>query len=128
MAAWLEETLRPAPIPEGLQTAAEQVRAAKEALEAFHDPGTLARTRAAGFAAQAFSLRSATALRAWLTDMMVVADLSAGLLSGREVLTRYYVDRAGPHAALAATLSVSRATYYRCFRQALSALAAALFA
>jgi hypothetical protein len=128
VAAWLRGALAPTVLLDGLASAEERIRATKEALEAFHDPVALARTRAATFAAQAFNLRTVTALRVWLTDMMAVADPHAGLLSGHEVLTRYYIRRAGPHTAIATALSVSRATYYRCFRLALAALAAALFA
>ena len=125
--AWLQRAVRPTPFPEGLCDAEARVRAAKEALDALHDSVALARTTAAAFAAHAFNLHSAMGLRVWLTDMVTLADERVGVLSGRDILQRYYIERKGPHAAVAATLAVSTATYYRSLRQALVRFATVLF-
>lgn len=124
---WLQRALRPTPFPEGLCDVEARVRAAKEALDALHDSVALARTTAAAFAAQAFNLQSATGLRVWLTDMVALTDERVGVLSGRVILQRYYIERQGPHAAVARDLAVSTATYYRSLRLALDRFAAVLF-
>jgi hypothetical protein len=125
LAGWLEarafdRAVRP---PEGRA----RLLAAKEALQTLDDPDRLRASAAARFFAQASRSPGAT-VRAWVLDCLLSADLNAGGVPARELLSLYYVQRVGSHERVAERLGLPRTTYFRFQRLALARFAEALFA
>lgn len=69
---------------------------------------------------------AAGTFRQWFLDALENADLGARI-SGKTVLTLYHIDRRGTHDQLAELLHMSRATYFRNYREAIQRLAMAVF-
>lgn len=124
-ADWLSRVSEPRLdlVPPARQWAAS----AKEALQALHDPGELARTAAARYYVAMYGDRRPSAVRAWVLDALASASLGDAPPSGRVLLTLYYIERIGPHEAVAERMNLPRTTYFRCHRQAVSDLGASLF-
>ncbi|MCY0899198.1 MAG: AAA family ATPase [Firmicutes bacterium] len=72
------------------------------------------------------SMASSGTFRAWFLDALHHADLGPRI-EGKTILILYYLERRGPHDDLAALLHLSRATYFRSYRDALDRLSVAVF-
>lgn len=98
--------------------------AAQAGLEALATPGLLPATPAAAHFQVAYGVPpSPEALRAWLEDGL--DQLPAG--PGRQALVAYFLRRSGSHEAIAERLGLSRRTYFRRWRGALTDLGRILF-
>ncbi|MCY0864496.1 MAG: ATP-binding protein [Sulfobacillus sp.] len=98
----------------------------QQALHAIRDTGALSETALYQLAEQAWGLTSAEIFQVRILDALHTADLG-DWPEGRELLYRYYVERAGSHESLAEQFHVSRATYFRNHRRAIERLTDALF-
>lgn len=120
---WLREVITVSdPMPSEEDIAAM----ARDVLQAVGDPDALVRTALA----ERYQARNEDAtpalVRSWVLDALASADLG-DLPSGRALLTLYYLDKSGSHEALAERFNVSRATYFRSHRRALTLLGEALW-
>ncbi|MDI3318122.1 MAG: ATP-binding protein [Bacillota bacterium] len=128
-AAWLREL---APQPQGPLLPPERwAAAAKEALLALDRPELLTESEVGrALLARQTAPDGPARVRAWLLDALRSAELDDphASVSARRLVQLYYVERLGSHEAVAERLNVSRATYFRCHREALRRLGEALSA
>ena len=127
-ASWLERLASPV----GVRTlsSAEKVASVRELLSAVAGKASaeaLRRTTAGGYYADTLGEPGPGSLSAWLADAFDAVTFPAGHEVGRTILTRYYLDRAGPHEHLAEELGLSRRNYFRYHREALERIGDWLF-
>lgn len=122
-ARWLENLVAPpglAPVPVD-----KRVAAAREALEALHEPSRLRDCAVARHCAAVLGDGGPRRVRAWVLDALDGGRFSCAF--GADLLRRYYVEREAPHEALAEALHLSRRTYFRHLHQSLADLGDLLF-
>ena len=124
-APWLERMGRV--LPQGIKPPADWAKATKDVLMALADPEALVSTAAADWYVALGGLRVPSSIRRWVLDALSSAELGESPVSGRMLLTTYYVQRVGTHEALAEQLGLPRATYFRWHRQTLERLGECLF-
>ena len=99
---------------------------AKEALQALAAGRDLRTTQAAAVYAAQGGRAEAAELRRWLLDALRSAEIGDAQGSRRALLRLYYVEKAGSHEDIAERLDLPRASYFRAFREALTAFGSAL--
>lgn len=122
---WLRQVAR-GPV-EQLVAPARRRDAARDALLALNAEDRLPLTEAARHYAAIHGQASLGSVRTWILDALATADLGHLPVPGRDLLTRYYVQRAGSHEAIAEQLNLTRATYFRWHRLTLDRFAESLF-
>ncbi len=125
LAPWLERV--GCLLPEGVKPPDDWAKATKDVLMALSDPEELVRTAAADWYVALGGSRVPSSIRRWVLDALSTAELGESPVSGRMLLTTYYVQRVGTHEALAEQLGLPRATYFRWHRQTLERLGECLF-
>ena len=114
-------------LPQGVKSPGDWAKATKDVLMALSDPEELVRTAAADWFVALGGQRVPASIRRWVLDALSSAELGESPVSGRMLLTTYYVQRVGTHEALAEQLGLPRATYFRWHRQTLERLGECLF-